>query len=935
MKKLFLLDAMALIYRAHFAFVKRPLINSKGVNVSAVSGFTSTLWELLQKEQPTHIAVAFDLPGPTFRHEMYEPYKANREEQPEDITLAIPLIMKIIEAFNIPVVTCEGYEADDVVGTLAKQAEKEGFQVFMMTPDKDYAQLVSDNIFLYKPARTGNDVEVLGTADILEHWGIERVEQVIDMLGLQGDAVDNIPGVRGIGPKTAQILLKKYDSIENIIEHVEELSGKQKEAILENKDIALLSKELATIEINVPIQFDANTYIIDPINTEALLELFKELEFRSLAKRILGVDTQNISGTTTPSGPVQTDLFGNVVETPEKKVYSQAANAYLVEKTIENTEHQYHLVETADERKGLIKLLSEQKIFCYDSETTGLDLGMVEIVGISFSIKAQEAYYVPFPVDQTDTNRILAEFKPLFENPNIAKVGQNIKFDILLLRWYGIEVKGRLWDTMIMHYLIEPDHKHNMDYLSETYLGYSPVPLESLLGKGVKKKITMRDVPLDKVKEYAAEDADVTWQLYQKLDGILVGDLRRLYEDIEEPLIYVLADLEYNGINLDVKFLEDYSKVLEEDIEKLRKEILKEAESPNLNLDSPKQVGDVLFEKLKIPYRWKKTKTGQYSTDEEKMSELAVAYPIVQKLLDYRQLAKLKSTYVDALPRLVNPKTGRIHSSFNQALTTTGRLSSNNPNLQNIPIRTAKGREIRKAFIPKDKEHILLAADYSQIELRLIAEISNDEAMIEAFQKGQDIHAATAARIFDVPIEEVTKEQRYSAKTVNFSIIYGAGAFNLSQNLGIKRAEASKLIEQYFEQYQGLKRYMEDTVAEARKNGYVTTLCGRRRYLRDLDSRNGVVRSHAERNAINTPIQGSAADMIKLAMNKIHIALKAGGFQTKLILQVHDELVFDVPKSELAAVRPIIEEHMKNALPGLKVPIEVGMDMGDNWLEAH
>ena len=933
MTKLFLLDAMALIYRAHFAFIKRPLINSKGMNVSAVSGFVSTLWDVLQKEQPTHIAVGFDLPGPTFRHEMYEPYKANREAQPEDISIAIPLIKQVIEAFNIPIVSCEGYEADDVIGTLAKQAEKEGFQVFMMTPDKDYAQLVSDNIFLYKPARTGNGAEVMGKAEVLESWGIDDVLQVIDMLGLQGDAVDNIPGVRGIGPKTAQILLKKYGSIEGVIEHAEELKGKQKEAIIEHKDIALLSKELATIDLNVPIQFNADTYIIDPINNEALLELFKEFEFRSLAKRILGVDTQSIGNEN--SGPVQVDLFGNVIESTEKKVYSQAANAHLVEKTIENTEHQYHLVDTEAARKDLIQLLSEQKIFCYDTETTGLDLGMVEIVGISFSIKAHEAYYVPFPVNQEKTNAMLAEFQPLFENPNIAKVGQNIKFDILLLRWYGIEVKGRLWDTMIMHYLIEPDHKHNMNYLAETYLGYSPVPLESLLGKGAKKKITMRDVPIEKVKEYAAEDADVTWQLYKVLDEILVDDIRKLYEDIEEPVIYVLADLEFNGINLDVPFLEDYSAVLETEIEGLRKEILTEAGSPNLNLDSPKQVGDVFFDKLKIPYRWKKTKTGQYSTDEEKMSELAVSHPIVAKLLDYRQLAKLKSTYVDALPRLVNPKTGRIHSSFNQALTTTGRLSSNNPNLQNIPIRTARGREIRKAFIPKDDQHILLAADYSQIELRLIAEISNDAAMLEAFQKGQDIHAATAARIFDVAIDEVTKEQRYSAKTVNFSIIYGAGAFNLSQNLGIKRAEATQLIEQYFEQYKGLKQYMENTVTEARKNGYVTTLCGRRRYLRDIDSRNGMVRSHAERNAINTPIQGSAADLIKLAMKKIHAALREGGFQTKMILQVHDELVFDVPKSELDAVRPIIEEHMKNALPGLKVPIEVGMDIGDNWLEAH
>jgi len=931
-KKLFLLDAYALIYRAHFAFIKRPLINSKGVNVSCVNGFTSLIWDVIQNEKPTHIAVAFDLSGPTFRHDMYEPYKAHRDEQPEDITIGTPYIKKIIEAMNIPVVSCKGYEADDVIGTLAKQAENEGFEVYMITSDKDYGQLVSDNIFLYKPGRMGNEVELLKKEDICATWGIKRVEQVVDMLGLQGDAVDNIPGVKGIGPKTAQILIEKYDSIEGIIENAAELPEKQRIQMLENKEIALLSKKLARIDTEVPIQFDSTVYQIDPINKELLTELFRELEFRSLAKKILGKDLGALENSDSDA-PVQTDLFGNVIEQPEKKV-SMAANAHLVNKTVENTPHKYHLVDNEDKMKGLVKLLSSQKEICFDTETTGLEIGS-ELVGISFSIEAQEAYFVVFPENQEKTKAYLELFRPLFENENIDKIGQNLKFDMLVLRWYGIEVKGRIWDTMIMHYILEPDQRHGMDYLAESYLGYSPVPIENLLGKGAKKKITMRDVPLEKLKEYAAEDADITWQLKQKLDGILAGELRKLYLEIEEPLIKVLADMEWNGVNLDTSFLGDYSLKIEKDIEVLRKEILETAETPWLNLDSPKQIGDVLFDKMKIPYRWKKTKTGQYSTDEEVMSELATKYPIVERILEYRQLTKLKSTYIDALPRLVNKHSARLHSSFNQALTNTGRLSSNNPNLQNIPIRSEAGREVRKAFIPRSKDYVLLAADYSQIELRLIAELSGEEAMLDAFRHGHDIHQATAAKIYGVPLESVTKEQRYNAKTVNFSIIYGAGAMLLSQQLGIKRAEASELIKQYFDQYSGLKKYMEDVVHEARKNGYVTTICGRRRYLRDLDSRNGMMRSHAERNAINTPVQGSAADMIKLAMIKIYNELNRGGFKTELILQVHDELVFDVPKDELEKVRTIIENSMKNALPGLKVPIVVGIDTGENWLEAH
>ena len=925
-KKLFLLDAMALIYRAHFAFIKNPLINSKGLNVSAMNGFTSTLWELLRKEKPTHIAVAFDLPGGTFRHEMYEPYKANREEQPEDIRLAIPYVKQIIEAFNIPVVAVPNYEADDVIGTLAKQAAREGFSVYMMTPDKDYAQLVEDQIFLYKPARFGNKFSVLGKAEVLEKWKIERVEQVIDVLGLQGDAVDNIPGIPGIGPKTAQKLLAKYGSIENLLEHTHELKGKQKERVEENKEQALLSKELATIKLDVPVQFDAEKYALEEFNREALSEIFKELEFRSLSKRILGQEAA-------AKAPQQVDLFGQPIEeAPKKKL--KAANELLVDHTHSNTAHEYILLDTAEKRAALIAEIKKAGIFCFDSETTGLELGS-EIVGLSFALQAHKAYYLALPEDQAATKTLLEEFRPIFEDPEIAKVGQNLKFDLLMLRFYDIQVAGKLWDSMLMHYLLEPDKKHSLDYLSETYLNYSPIPIENLLGKGRKKKRSMRDVPLEKVIEYAAEDADISWQLYEKLRPQLSKELLALYNEMEAPLIYVLVDMEFEGVALDSDFLNNYAEELKKESDVLVKKILEKAEAPLLNLDSPKQLGELLFDKLEIPYRWRKTKTGQYSTNEEKLSELAPKYEIIAWILEYRQLAKLRSTYVEALPRLVNKFTGRLHSSFNQALTTTGRLSSNNPNLQNIPIRTPRGREIRKAFVARDENHCLLAADYSQIELRLIAEISGDEAMLAAFKAGQDIHSATAARIYEVDIEAVTKEQRYNAKTVNFSIIYGAGAFNLSQNLDIKRKEAAELIEQYFKQYPGLKKYMEQTVETAKEKGYVETLLGRRRYLRDIQSKNAVVRGHAERNAINSPIQGTAADMIKLAMIKVQNRLKAEGLQSKMILQVHDELLFDVPKSELAQLRQLVEEEMKTALPNLQVPILVGIDEGDNWLEAH
>ncbi len=927
-KKLFLLDGHALVYRAHYSFISRPLVNSKGMDVSAVTGFTRYLWSVLRNQKPSHIAVSFDLKGPTFRHEMYKEYKANREAQPEPISIALPYIKKIIEAFNIPVVTKEGFEADDVIGTLAKKAEQEGFEVYMMTPDKDYAQLVSDKVFMYKPGRSGGDVEILGKKEVLEKYDIERVDQIIDILGMQGDAVDNIPGIPGIGAKTAVKLLKLYGSLEGLLENTDKLKGKQKEKVIEFAEQGRLSKVLATIDTNVDVVFDPEFFKVEDYNREALTELFRELEFRTLGRQILGVDQ-------VPAAGQQGNLFGNA-ELSKQTIKKDTAPVYAVAtKNITNVDHTYHLMDTPEKRAKLIQLLSKEKSICFDTETTGIDANEAEMVGISFSIKKHEGYYVPVPADATEAQKIIDEFKPVFENENISKVGQNLKYDALMLKWYGVELKGKYFDTMVAHYLLEPELRHNMDYLAQAYLGYEPVSIESLIGKKGKKQLSMRDIAVEKVSDYAAEDADITLQLQNELQPKLKEEeLEKLYDELEEPLINVLVDLEYEGINLNVEFLNKYSLELEKEIEQFQKEIHEEA-GVAFNIASPKQVGEILFDKMKIPYRWRKTKTGQYSTDETKMSELAKDHEFVAKILKYRGLAKLKSTYVDALPKMVNPKTGRIHSSFNQALAATGRLSSNNPNLQNIPIKTEQGRKVREAFIPRDKDHILLAADYSQIELRLIAEISKDPAMVEAFQAGHDIHQATAAKVYGKTLEEVTPTERRNAKTVNFSIIYGAGATNLSQQLDIKRTEATELIKNYFTQYNGLKVYMEETKEFARENGYVKTLLGRKRKLRDINSRNGLIKSNAERIAINTPIQGSAADMIKIAMIKIHKALKDGNFKTKMILQVHDELVFDVYRPELEKVKPIIENEMKNAMPDLQVPMLVGMDTGENWLEAH
>ena len=927
-KKLFLLDGHALVYRAHFAFISRPLINSKGMNTSAITGFVRTLWDIIKNEKPSHIAVAFDPKGDTFRHEYFPEYKANRDATPEDIIISLPYIRSIVEAFDIPIVSIPTYEADDAIGTLAKQAEKEGFEVYMVTPDKDYAQLVSENIFMYKPSRQGNGVDVLGINEVLEKWEIKRIDQVIDILGLQGDSVDNIPGIPGVGPKTAVKLLDQYDTVEGIIEHANELKGKMKERVIEFSDQALLSKKLATIDTHVPCEFDADKYKISVMDKDKLAEIFKELEFRTLAVQIL-------EGVTSSSGGQQTLFGSSPVKSGDENETRSIASHSVAEKSIEDVAHEYILVNSLPEQITLAQKLVKAKSFCFDTETTGLDANNAELVGLAFSVEAHKAYYVPIPEDQKAAQEIVDIFKSVLEDDTVTIIGQNLKYDMLIMKWYGIEINATLEDTMLYHYLLEPDLRHKLDYLAETYLKYQMVPIEALIGKRGIKQLTMRTVEVEKAKEYAGEDADITLQLKELLEPKLKENgVEKLYHDLEAPLIKVLVDLEYAGVRIDGDYLKNYSKELETLINQKEKEIYKLAGS-QFNIASPKQVGQILFERMGIPYRWRKTKSGQYSTDETKLAELSKDHPIIQDILKFRGYSKLKSTYVDALPKMINPKSGRIHSSFNQALAATGRLSSNNPNLQNIPIKTPEGRRVREAFIPRDENHILLAADYSQIELRLIAEISNEEAMLEAFINGLDIHAATAAKVYDVPITDVTSDQRRNAKTVNFSIIYGAGATNLSQQLDISRKEATALIKAYFTQYNGLKIYMEKVVEDAREDGYVSTLLGRRRYLRDINSKNGFIRSNAERLAINSPIQGSAADMIKIAMINIHKAFEAENFQSKMILQVHDELVFDVYKPELEKIKPIIEQKMKNAIPNLKVPILVSMDTGNNWLEAH
>jgi DNA polymerase-1 len=925
--KLFLLDAYALIYRAYFAFIKNPRITSKGLDTSAVFGFTTTLLEVLEKHEPSHIAIVYDTDKPTKRHEEYQEYKANRDETPEGIKIAVPYIKRIAEAFNIPFLGVDGYEADDVIGTLAKQAEKEGFTVMMMTPDKDFGQLVSENIFMYRPARMGNAAETWGIEEVKKRFDINEVDQVVDYLGMMGDSVDNIPGIPGVGPKTASKLLKEYGSMEAMYESAEEIKGKLGEKIRDNKEQALLSKKLARILLNAPIAFNAEQFLKDPIDEEKVGEVFAELEFRALLKRVTGEQLAKPSPNQAAPANGQTDLFAAAAH--ENTADDQAPEGGF--KDLSNHDHLYQLVEHPPERKMLLQNLLKQSSVCFDTETTSLDTATAELVGIAFSYASGKAYYVHCPPGNEQA--IADEFRPFFENEKIEKIGQNLKYDISVLRNYGLTVKGPLFDTMLAHYLINPDMRHNMDILAETYLRYRPKPITDLIGKKGKNQKSMRQVEPAAVAEYAGEDADITFQLKQIFETKLgEGEAKKVFTNIEVPLVPVLAKMELEGINLDREALAKLSKELEKDVAELDERIHNLAGNADFNIASPKQLGQVLFEELKLKEKAKKTKSGQYSTSEDILQELATEHEIAQKVLDYRQLVKLKSTYVDALPLLVNEKTNRIHTSFNQAVAATGRLSSNNPNLQNIPIRTERGREVRKAFIPRDKDHVILAADYSQIELRLIAELSEEKTMMEAFINGQDIHAATAAKVFGVKPDAVTREQRSNAKTVNFGIIYGVSAFGLAQQTSLSRGEASDIIKSYFATYPGIRDYIEAQKDLARKQGYVETMLGRRRYLKDINSRNQVVRGHAERNAVNAPIQGTAADIIKIAMINIHEAL--ADYDTRMVLQVHDELVFDAPKDELEKVIPIIENKMQSALE-TKVPLVVESGYGANWLEAH
>ena len=957
-KKLFLLDAYALIYRAFFAMSKNPRLNSKGVNTSAVMGFLNSLYEILQKEKPSHIGVAFDVAGTAQRQAEYSEYKANREKMPDDLRDAIPYIIRLIEAFNIPVYGVEGYEADDVIGTLAKKAEQQGFLTYMMTPDKDFGQLVTDKILLYKPAKFGEPAQIWGPKEVCERYGIQEPKQLIDILGLWGDAADNIPGIPGIGEKTAAQLVGKYGSVENLIAHVDELKGKQKENVINFAEQGLMSKSLATINLEVPVEFNEEELKAKEPDVPALMTLFEELEFRTFAKRFLEDykgKQSTLDGPSTGSGTSalpslrgtkqsretaesQTpDLFSTSTPSGEFDLFNQGDNNGILEfsdkDSAKTVKHDYKLVENDSDIKALVDLLSKQKQFVFDTETTNIDVYFAELVGLSFAIKAHEAWYLSMPVEREECQKKLELLRPLFEDESILKIGQNLKYDISMLAQYGISVKGKLFDTMLAHYLLEPEQRHNMDYLAEVYLNYITIPIEDLIGKGRMQK-TMREVPVELVREYAAEDADITLQLYEKLLPLLKENgVEKLFYEIEMPLVPVLSRMEANGVRIDTENLQQISEAFGVEIHKIEEEIYKAAGMP-FNIASPKQLGEVLFERLRIDEKAKKTKTGQYATGEDVLQKLSHKHPIIQMILDYRSFTKLKSTYLDALPALVNPKDGLIHTSYNQAVTATGRLSSNNPNLQNIPVRTEKGREIRRAFVPRSPEYTLLAADYSQIELRIIAHLSQDPAMVADFNLGHDIHAATAAKVFHVPMDQVTKEQRSRAKAVNFGIIYGMSAFGLAERMELSRSEAADIIKKYFEEYAGIKEYMNRSIALARERGYAETILGRRRYLRDINGANSVVRGFAERNAINAPIQGSSADMIKIAMIGIHEELERLKMQSKMILQVHDELVFDAHLDELDALKAIVQDKMVNALP-LSVPVIVEMNTGANWLEAH
>ncbi|MBP6041227.1 MAG: DNA polymerase I [Flavobacterium sp.] len=938
-KRLFLLDAYALIFRGYYAFIKNPRINSKGLDTSAIMGFMNSLMDVIKREKPDHLAVAFDKGGSDLRNDIYPEYKAHRDATPEAIKIAVPYIQELLRAMHIPIIEVKGYEADDLIGTIAKQAEKQNYQVFMVTPDKDFAQLVSENIFMYKPARMGNGIEIWGIPEVLAKFEIDRPEQVIDFLGMMGDAADNIPGLPGVGEVTAKKLLKEFGSMENLLANTDKLKGKMKDNIEANKEKGLLSKTLATILLDCPVQFNETDYELSTPDVDKTDALFNELEFRRMAEQFDTifrkgetapvVDEAKLYKKPQPKTEEQFDLFGSAIDEGADETRHQYYN------TLENTTHSYQIIQGDLGIKLLLQNLQNQTSVCFDTETTGLDALHAELVGISFSYEKGKGFYIPFPENQTEAQALIEKLVPFFENETIEKIGQNLKYDLKVLSNYGVTVKGKLFDTMIAHYLINPDMRHNMDILSETYLKYAPQSIEVLIGKKGKNQKSMRDVPLEEIKEYAVEDADVTLQLAEIFNTELdKTHTKKLFEEIEIPLVTVLASMEKEGINLDVPFLQSLSKELGDDIAKLESRIY-EIAGEKFNLASPKQLGDILFDKLKIGgAKQKKTKTGQYATGEEILSYLAKDNEIVSAILDWRSLIKLQNTYVEALPLQVDAKTHRVHTDYMQTVAATGRLSSNNPNLQNIPIRTERGRQIRKAFIARDENYTLLSADYSQIELRIIAALCGEENMIKAFQQGEDIHKSTAAKVFNVPLEEVTKEQRSHAKTVNFGIIYGVSAFGLSNQTSLSRAESAALIEAYYITYPKLKSYIQDQIESARENGFVQTILGRRRYLKDINSANAIVRGAAERNAVNAPIQGSAADIIKIAMINIHKRLIAENWKSKMLLQVHDELVFDVHNSELEKIQPMIKHEMEQAVV-LSVPLEVEIGMGKDWLEAH
>lgn len=931
---------MALIYRAHFAFAKTPRISSKGINTSAVFGFANTILEVINKEKPDYLGVAFDTPKPTFRHVEYTPYKAQRQEQPEDITIAIPYVKRLVEAMDIPLLILDGYEADDVIGTIAKKAVRANpdIEVFMMTPDKDYGQLVEERIKMYKPAFMGKGVEVLGPKEVCQRWNIANVDQVIDMLGLMGDAVDNIPGIPGVGEKTAQKLIEQFGSLENLLDNTDQLKGKLQENLVNFREQGILSKHLARIMLEVPIEYEEEKLKATPPNRALLEPLLDELEFRTLRKRILGEDEPVVAKVkASPKVDAnQMDMFGSpapaATSAPEMEEEEVSTTSYS---NLSNTAHQYHLVQGENAIKSLISFLDRQDAFCFDTETTSLVAIEAQLVGMSFSYRKGEAFYVPFPEDQVACQAQADLFKGIFAKESTTKIAQNIKYDMSVLRNYGIEIKGATYDTMLAHYLIEPEKRHGMDALALAYLSYEPMSIENLIGKKGAKQGSMREVELNLIKEYAAEDADITLQLKPFLDKQLTTNPKavQLLNEVEMPLARVLSAIECEGVNLDVPFLQEMSKTLEADSKAVQEKIFATA-GQEFNIASPKQLGEILFEKLKLDPKAKKTKTGQYMTGEEVLSKLEAEHEIASLILDFRELQKLKSTYVDALPALISPTTGRIHTSFMQAVTATGRLSSKDPNLQNIPIRTVRGREIRKAFIPRDENHLILSADYSQIELRIMAAFSKDESMLDAFNNGLDVHKATAAKVFHVPLEEVTSDMRRKAKTVNFGIIYGVSAFGLAAQLGISRTEAKEIIDQYFVEFPKVKTFMDQSITDARDNGYVETVLGRRRYLRDILSANMNERGFAERNAINAPIQGSAADMIKVAMIQIQDFLEKENLKSKMILTVHDELVFDAHKDEVDYLKVQINKIMCEAMD-LGVAMETGIGVGENWLEAH